>query len=429
MINEVIIPRHLYSEHFKPVLNSRHRYVVCLGGRGAAKTFHIILKLLLITFRSNHVSVYYCRKNYETLRKNTFKDFQYVMKLAKIAHNFEFSTAYNSSMVIKNKITGNSIQPYGLLDSENTKGISEATHIFVDEITENNKESIDMIDSVLRTPQAEYLQFICAFNPVDENNFIRKYFFDENNPYKGRADYGDDLLVHHSTLEDNEYLDKEAYKLSLQRKYGHNKNLLDVNLHGLWGKAEVDNPFIFNFAKERHVKKFEQVASVYHLSFDFNVSPMTCLVAEVQKNKKLKIIKEFRDINSNTHKLCEIIKNWLPFGAILRVTGDATGNNKSSYTSGNVGQYDTISKILKVPIIRIDTPSINIGHVNSRDQLNMMFHRDMIEIHESCTYLIEDIEYLECLPDGKIDKKKDENIGHLMDCLRYLASTYFELFK
>lgn len=34
MVNEIEIPRHLYSEHFIPVLESRHRYLLCFGGRG-----------------------------------------------------------------------------------------------------------------------------------------------------------------------------------------------------------------------------------------------------------------------------------------------------------------------------------------------------------------------------------------------------------
>lgn len=430
MINEVIIPRHLYSEHFKSVLNSKHRYLVCMGGRGAAKTFHIILKLLFATFRSNHVSIYYCRKNYETIRKNTFKDFQYVMKLAKISHNFEFSTAHNSSMIIKNKLTGNCLYPYGLLEADNTKGISEATHIFVDEITENNKESIDMIDSVLRTPQAEYLQFLCAFNPVDENNFICPYFFDEKDKYKGRPDYGNDLFIHHSTLEHNEYIDKVAYKLSLQRKYGHNQNLLDVNLYGLWGKAEVEAPFAQRFDKTKHVKKLEYKGKVYRLSFDFNVNPITCIIA-TDNGKKAQILKEFRLSDSDIYKLCSEIRAWLPIGCYIEVTGDSTGSNRSAMTQGNINYYDIIEKELRISRRQIRTPTYNIGHENSRALMNSLFIENLIELDESCKWLIDDLVYCEVLPDGHINKKKNEasNMGHLLDCLRYLLATFYNTRK
>lgn len=426
MINEVTIPRHLYSEHFKPVLNSKHRYLICLGGRGSSKTYSIILKLLLATFRQKHVAIYYCRKNFETIRTNTFKDIQNVMKVANIAHNFEFSTAFNSSMIVRNKITGNCLYPYGLSEAEKTKGISEATHIFVDEITENTKESIDMIDSVLRTPQAEYLQFVGAFNPVDENNFIRSYFFDEKDAYKGRPDYGDDLLIHHSTLEHNEYIDKEAYKTSLIRKYGHNQNLLDVNLYGLWGKAEVDAPFAQRFDKVKHVTKLSYQGKSFRLSFDFNVNPITCIICTENKTK-VQVLKEFRLADSDIYNLCKEIRDWLPKGAYLEVTGDSTGQNRSAMTQGNVNYYDIIVKELRISQRQVRTPTFNIGHENSRALMNSLFMDNNIEIDEGCKWTIDDLVYCEVLPDGHINKKKNEasNMGHLLDCLRYLCATYY----
>ena len=427
MVKEVLIPRHLYSAHFKQILNSRHRYIVCWGGRGSSKTYTIILKLLLATFRKSHVAIYYCRKNYETIRSNTFKDIQYVMKLAKISHNFEFSTANNSSMIIKNKITGNCMYPYGLVEAEKTKGISEATHIFVDEITENTKESIDMIDSVLRTPQAEYLQFICAFNPVDENNFIRSYFFDENDNTKGRADYGDDLLIHHSTLEDNEYIDKEAYKLSLERKYGHNQNLLDVNLFGKWGKSEVDKPYIPTFNKLIHVKHNEYNNSTIYLSFDFNVDPITCISAQLQGNN-VNVIEEFVLRNSDIYELCEHIYMKIPKSNRLIVTGDATGRNRQAISRGGVTYYHAIKEILRISEHQFNVPSVNFSNLNSRELIGRAFHFNRCFINPNCTYLINDLTYCEVGNDGKLKKEstgKNANLSHLMDCLKYMLINNF----
>lgn len=431
MVNEIEIPKCLYSDHFIPILESKHRYVVCFGGRGSSKTHHIMLKLLLATFRSKHVSIYYCRKNFETIRSNTYKDFISLIKLAGLDDSFTYSTAHNSSMVITNNITGNSLYPYGLVEAEKTKGISQATHIFVDEITENNKESIDMIDSVLRTPQAEYLQFICAFNPVDEDNFIRSYFFDTDNPYLPRADYGDDLLIHHSTLEHNEYIDKEAYKLSLIRKYGHNQNLLDVNLYGRWGRAEVDAPFANRFDKVKHVHALSYNKKSYRISFDFNLKPMTCLIATDNPNK-LEIVKEFRLMGaggggSDIYEMCKEIREWLPKSAYIEVTGDATGKNGSAVTRGNINYYDIIVKELYLSYSQIKTPTFNIGHVNSRALVNTLLIENKVSIDENCKWLIQDLIYSQVLPDGSIAKKLNEatNLGHLLDCFRYLCDTYF----
>jgi len=370
------IPRKFYSKAFIPVLESKHRYVVCFGSRGTSKTTMIILKLIMESFAPKHRAIYYCRKNHETIRSTIFKDICFAIKMFGMKHYFDYSEVANSSMVFTNKITGHKIMPYGLVEAEKTKGISQATHIFVDEITECSKESIDMIDSVLRTPQAEYLQFICAFNPVDEDNFIRSYFFDADNPYLPRADYGDDLLIHHSTLEHNEYIDKEAYKLSLIRKYGHNQNLLDVNLYGRWGRAEVDAPFANRFDKVKHVHALSYNKKSYRISFDFNLKPMTCLIATDNPNK-LEIVKEFRLMGaggggSDIYEMCKEIRDWLPKSAYIEVTGDATGKNGSAVTRGNINYYDIIVKELYLSYSQIKTPTFNIGHVNSRALVNTL---------------------------------------------------------
>jgi phage terminase large subunit len=428
MVNEIEIPKCLYSDHFIPILESKHRYVVCFGGRGSSKTHHIMLKLLLATFRSKHVSIYYCRRNFETIRSNTYKDFINLIKLAGLDDSFTYSTAHNSSMVITNNITGNSLYPYGLVEAEKTKGISQATHIFVDEITENNKESIDMIDSVLRTPQAEYLQFICAFNPVDEDNFIRSYFFDENNSFIGRADYGDDLLIHHSTLEHNEYIDKEAYKISLIRKYGHNQNLLDVNLYGKWGKAEVDKPYIPTFDKAKHVITSNYNNDIIYLSFDFNVDPITCIAGQKQGNE-VNVIEEFVLRNSDIYELCEHIKIKLPKSNYLMVTGDATGKNRQAISKGGITYYQVIRDILRLSDSQFLIPSVNHSNLNSRELMSRAFHLNKCNINNTCTYLINDLTYCEVGNDGKLLKKNsgaDKQLSHLMDCLKYLLINFFK---
>ena len=428
MANEIEIPRHLYSQHFESVLNSKHRYLICWGGRGSSKTYTILLKLLLATFRQKHISIYYCRKNYETIRTNTFKDIQNVMKVANIAHNFEFSTAFNSSMIVRNKITGNCLYPYGLSEAEKTKGISEATHIFVDEITENTKESIDMIDSVLRTPQAEYLQFIGAFNPVDENNFVRSYFFDEHDNRKGRADYGNDLFIHHSTLFDNEYIDKEAYETSLRRKYGHNQNLLDVNLHGLWGKSEVDKPYIPTFDKSKHVQECLYNNGTIYLSFDFNVNPMTCIAGQLQGNK-IVVIEEFVLRDSDIYELCDHIRMRLPKANNIMVTGDATGKNRSALSKGGITYYQVIADKLKLSGYQFTIPSVNHSNLNSRELISRAFHMDICHINPNCKLMINDLIYCEVGSDGKLMKKTTgtgSELSHLMDCLKYLLINNFK---
>lgn len=415
------IPRKFYSKAFIPVLESKQRYIVCYGSRGSSKTTMIILKLLAESFAPKHRAIYYCRKNYETIRSTTFKDICFAIKMYGMKHYFDYSEVQNSSMVFTNKITGHKIMPYGLVEAEKTKGISQATHVFVDEITECSKESIDMIDSVLRTPQAEYLQFLCAFNPVDENNFIRKYFFDADDINLPRKDYGDDLLVHHSTLKDNEYIDQEAYEISLRRKYEYNQNLLDVNLFGKWGQAEVDKPYIGTFNKIKHVGKYSFDNSDILLSFDFNVDPMTCTASQFQ-NGQVVFVAEYKRRDSWTGDLCEYINARLPKSNRLIVTGDASGKNRSANTKGGLNCYHTIQEYLKISDYDFIIPSHNFSVTNSREIVQKAFYRGHIAIDEDCTNLINDLTYCEADMNGKLVKKSSgtgKELSHFMDNMTY----------
>jgi len=422
MANEIFkIPRKFFSKSFVPVIESKQRYIVCFGSRGSSKTTMIILKLLIESFAPKHRAIYYCRKNHETIRSTIFKDICFAIKMFGMKHYFEYSEVANSSMVFTNKITGHKIMPYGLVEAEKTKGISQATHVFVDEITECSKESIDMIDSVLRTPQAEYLQFICAFNPVDENNFIRSYFFSPDDISKPRADYGDDLLIHHSTLNDNEYIDKEAYEISLRRKYEHNQNLLDINLFGKWGRAEVDKPYITNFDKSKHVGKFEFDKSDILLSFDFNVDPMTCVASQIRAGV-VYFIEEYRLRNSDIWQLCAEIRSKLPKSNYVIVTGDSTGKNRQAISKGGLNYYHVIKDELNLHDRAFTIPGMNHSNHNSREIMNRAFHFNKCFINESMPYLIKDLTYCEADMHGNLIKKSSgegKELSHLLDAFKY----------
>ena len=427
---KVKIQRNQYSSHFKDVLLSEHRYLVCFGSRGSGKTNHIILKLLSLTYLSEHINIVYCRNEKTTIRDTTFKDIYNYIENSPFKDDFEYSKAYNSSMIFRNKYTKKELSPFGLTDEENTKGISEATHVWIDEVNKCSQNAVTMINSVLRTPKARVKQLIVSFNPIDKEHWLRKFFFDENDPYKAHPRFNGDILIHHSTLEHNEYINKEEYRQTLMLNYAHNQNLLDVNLYGLWGKAEVEAPFAQRFDKTKHVKKLEYKGKVYRLSFDFNVNPITCIIA-TDNGKKAQILKEFRLSDSDIYKLCSEIRSWLPIGCYIEVTGDSTGSNRSAMTQGNINYYDIIEKELRISRRQIRTPTYNIGHENSRALMNSLFIENLIELDESCKWLIDDLVYCEVLPDGHINKKKNEasNMGHLLDCLRYLLATFYNTRK
>ena len=66
--------------------------------------------------------------------------------------------------------------------------------------------------------------------------------------------------------------------------------------------------------------------------------------------------------------------------------------------------------------------------INSFVLINSLFSRHPnIYINPECRHLIKDLEMVQVLEDYQIDKK-DKELSHLLDCLRYYLETYFMSF-
>lgn len=436
-----VFKRNLYSKKFIDVLLSEHRYLILLGGRGSGKTNHIILKLVANTFEEGHVCIYYCRREFETIRRTTFKDFKnFFKKNPDLKEYFTYSESDNGSMTFKNTLTGNEIIPFGLDDPEKTKGISEATHVWIDEIDKCYEEQVTMINAVLRTPKARYLQLIGSFNPVVEKNWLRKFFFDEENPYEPNKRFGNDLMVHHSVMDDNEYIDVEAYKRSLMLTYEGNQNAINVNIKGLWGNEENKAPWLYAFNYDKIVKPNLPFLKSYpvYLSFDFNREPLTCVASQMsphkgQKDSFINHIKEFIG-NIQLEEMCQQIKTTYP-NSILFVTGDASGRKGDpTYSSRNSTTYTMIRSLLGLSDKQMNINSKNLDHADSRILCNVMLNQypNISISKEGCPRLINDCEIAEVDDKSNLSGhlKKDRGLFQLdlFDGWRYFYQTYFNDF-
>lgn len=436
----VRIERTQYSEKFIPILESNHRYIVAFGGRGSGKTNHIILKLLALTFLEEHINIVYCRHEKTTLRDTTFRDIINYIKNSKYKDYFEYSEAYNSSMIFTNKITGKKLLPFGLSDEENTKGISEATHIWIDEVDKCTETQVTMINSVLRTPKAKTLQLIVSFNPVSEKHWIRSFFFSEFDAYKPNERFGNDLLIHHSTLQDNEYIDRDEYQKTLQLNYGNRQNLLNVNVLGLWGLEENKSPYFYAFDNDKHVSKtplqwFKQ-APIY-LSFDFNIDPATCVVSQFIEGGFINIIKSYKVNNCTLKELLTRIKSDF-HGAVFKVTSDPAGGARNAgYDSINTTMHKIIRTELNLGINQMYKPLLNYTRSDAHTELRI-FVNNILQNHPkiqfcsvNCKELIHDIEIATTLNGTDKMRKTSGNTEfgmHLADGFIYLLATFFNNF-
>ncbi len=286
---DITIKPSVYSKHFKELLTNDSRYTILLGSRGSGKTFHIIFKLLLKSFESKYNHILYVNKEFRHIKTQQFADFKKVAKLHKLDKYFTF---YNGDYRIINNLTGTIFTPIGMDDAEKTKGISDPTIIWWDEITKGTQEDFLTLNALLRTPLNPIHQFIISFNPVSERHWLRSYFFDKEDAYKLKDEFKDNTYLNHSTYLNNDFIDKDAYYQTLKQNAINNTNRMLVDIEGRWGIEENKNPFFYALDKNLHYTEskyqLEQNQMLY-LSFDFNKNPVTLVVATI-KNKEIAIV-------------------------------------------------------------------------------------------------------------------------------------------
>jgi phage terminase large subunit len=198
-----------------------------------------------------------------------------------------------------------------------------------------------------------------------------------------------------------------------------------VFVNGDWDVSDVERPFAYAFNKFKTVKTGVAIHpnEPIILSFDFNVDPITCIAGQ-SYGDKIRIIREFRLKNSDIFRLCESIR--VEFGdRLFIVTGDASGANRSAMTRGAVNYYTIIRDELQLPKSAFKVPSVNPSIKNSRVLLNSILekHPD-IQIDAGCQWLIHDLQNVETTSNGDIEKTKDSNLSHLLDCFRYYLWTF-----
>jgi len=189
------------------------------------------------------------------------------------------------------------------------------------------------------------------------------------------------------------------------------------------------NKFIYNFSREKHIKKGLQ--AIPHLpiilSFDFNVEPITCLVGQCDGLETARILDEYRLMNSDIEELCTRILSDYP-DKMLTVTGDASGQNRTALKR-DLNYYKTIKQVLRLGMGQFKLPAANPPIKNTRVLCNALLakHKDYF-FSDRVPYLITDIEETEVDEHGGLDKTKDKHQSHLLDCWRYFNYTFLKRF-
>jgi hypothetical protein len=165
--------------------------------------------------------------------------------------------------------------------------------------------------------------------------------------------------------------------------------------------------------------------SVIYIGMDFNIDPMSAVVA-VRQGDVLYVIDEIRMFSSNTAEIVEEIKSRYPKTKCFVYPDPAGSARKSS--AGGVTDHTILANaglIVKSP--RAHTPVRDrINSVNSRlcgsDGVRRLF------IHPKCKYTIEGLER-HTYKEGTSQPDKDNGYDHMNDALGYMVDYLFPIRK
>jgi len=209
-------------------------------------------------------------------------------------------------------------------------------------------------------------------------------------------------------------------------------------IEGIWRFLQDVKLFAYSFTKEKHVVDVETEEGARFMQplkslplyaiFDFNVDPITCLIAQRYKMDWGKVIAEYRLRNSDIFALTkQVLEDWGDF--FLVATGDASGRARTAITKGNRSYVKIIKEELQLSSRQVQFPRSNPSVRNTRILMNSLFHKHgNFWISSACPFLIDDLRTVKVNEKGEIDKSKDARKTHLLDDLRYFMWNYFRQF-
>lgn len=251
-------------------------------------------------------------------------------------------------------------------------------------------------------------------------------------------------------ITDNPHVPKE-YMESLLELKKINPVKYERFVNGDWDVREkVGTEFYDKFNRSIHVKKLKYDNTLpVHLSFDFNVVPyMTMLACQIDISNCKTTFRFFKEYcskspdNSSRAVSLKFIKDFGMYKPLVFFYGDSTGKNRIA-GQGNQRNFDDIEAVL---ISFLSTASDRVvknpNQFKARDFINLIlagFWSDIaIEIDESCTELIADMENVKLGIEGKVKQRINdkalgisyEKYGHTSDALTYcVVSVLYELYN
>jgi phage terminase large subunit len=379
------------SPAFVPLFTNDCRYEIVWGGAGSGKSHIVARKILyrLLSEKDCKHNFLVIRKVDRTIKRSVFTLIKNVISIWGLASEFDVNL---TDKTITYKLNGSQIMFSGLDDVEKLKSIEGVTSVWCEEATELTQEDFEQLDLRLRGETKYIKQITMTFNPISEQHWIKRVFFDD--PISG-------VFTLKTTYLDNAFIDAE-YKMVMDNKKKTNPRYYNIYALGNWGTAEglvFNNVFTILISQE----EMEGLEYVQGLDFGYTNDPSAFNQTYIDmKNKKIYVYDGFYEKGLSNAAIAENIKGLLAHKH--RTTADSSEPKSIDY---------------------LKTKGVNIrGAMKGKDSINtgidFLLEFEIIVNAHLVEFMVEFNNYCWAIDKNNVQQNKPvDDFNHFIDSLRY----------
>lgn len=394
---------------FREVDRSRKRYIVMKGSAGSGKSVDTAQNYILRLMQDKGRNLVCIRKSDITNRDSTYAELTGAIYRMFGGVAERYWNIKQSPLQITCRANGNRIIFRGVNDDkqrEKLKSITfqkgKLTDVWCEEATELTQADLEIIDDRLRgeLPPGQFYQIRMTFNPVNKSHWIKKVFFDIQDP---------NVLTHHSTYLDNRFIDG-AYHARMERRKEVDPDGYQIYGLGEWG--EIGGLILHNWEIRdisQNLNDYDDIA----IGQDFGFNHANAILLIGMKDDNLHILKEVYCFEKET---AEIIP--------LAETAEIPKDKEMWCDSAEPDRIKTW-KNAGYRAKGVDKGGSN-GSVKSQiDWLKGVVGKDkavkrMIYVHPSCTNTIKELQQWKWKKDEKTGEYLDEPVAFQDDAMAAL---------
>lgn len=393
MVNLALFRKHVQdkSPAFVPLFKNKKRYEIVWGGAGSGKSHIVARKLLYRILKESHIKHNFLiiRKVDRTIKRSVFALMKNIISRWGMQSEFDINL---TDKTLTYKLNGSQIMFSGLDDAEKLKSIEGVTSIWCEEATELTQDDFEQLDLRLRGNTGALKQITFTFNPISEQHWIKKVFFDD--PIQG-------VFTLKTTYLDNSFIDDD-YKTVMENKKKTNPRFYNIYCLGNWGTADG---LIFSNVNARMIRP-EEVAGLEYvqgLDFGYTNDPSAFNQTYIDmKNKKIYVYDGFYQKGMSNAEIAESIKS---MQGHKRVTTADSSEPKS---------IDYISK----KGVNIRGAMKGAGSISTG--LDFLLEFEIIVNTHLIEFMVEFNNYCWGVDkNGKATNKPTDDFNHFIDSLRY----------